>query len=116
MIGGTVMGFFAALHFWYPKMFGKMFNEKMARVAWGLIFAGFNITFFPQFILGVQGMPRRYADYPSDFYLLNLVSTIGSWILAIGMFIISLSLLPDFPFALSLCKCFVRESDIVLIS
>ncbi len=116
MIGGTVMGFFAALHFWYPKMFGKMFDEKAAKTAWGLIFAGFNITFFPQFILGVQGMPRRYADYPSDFYLLNLVSTIGSWILAIGMFIISLSLLPDFPFALSLCKCFVRESDIVLIS
>jgi cytochrome c oxidase subunit 1 len=73
-------------------MFGKMFDEKAAKTAWGLIFAGFNITFFPQFILGVQGMPRRYADYPSDFHSLNVLSTIGSWVLAIGMFIMFVNL------------------------
>src|SRR3990172_8389565 len=64
MIGGTIMGFFAALHFWYPKMTRKMFNEKVAKIAWAFVFIGFNVTFFPQFILGTQGMPRRYADYP----------------------------------------------------
>ncbi len=93
MIGGTVMGFFAALHFWYPKMTGKMFNEKVAKVAWAFVFIGFNVTFFPQFILGTQGMPRRYADYPPQFHLLNELSTIGSWILAIGMFVMAINLI-----------------------
>ena len=64
MIGGTVMGFFGALHFWYPKWFGKMFNESVAKLSWFLIFVGFNVTFFPQFFLGIQGMPRRYATLP----------------------------------------------------
>jgi len=93
MIGGTIMGFFAALHFWYPKMTGKMFNEKVAKIAWAFVFIGFNVTFFPQFILGTQGMPRRYADYPPQFHSLNELSTIGSWILGIGMFVMAINLL-----------------------
>ncbi len=93
MIGGTVMGFLAGLHFWYPKMFGKMFNEKAAKIAWAFIFIGFNVTFFPQFILGVQGMPRRYADYPPEFQWLNAISTVGSWILAAGMFMMFINLI-----------------------
>ena len=93
MIGGTVMGFLGALHFWYPKMTGKMFNEKVAKIAWAFVFIGFNVTFFPQFILGTQGMPRRYADYPPQFQSLNELSTIGSWILGVGMFVMAINLL-----------------------
>ncbi len=93
MIGGTIMGFLGALHFWYPKMSGKMFNEKVAKIAWAFVFIGFNVTFFPQFILGTQGMPRRYADYPPQFHSLNELSTIGSWILGIGMFLMAINLL-----------------------
>ncbi len=93
MIGGTVMGFLAALHFWYPKMTGKMFNEKVAKIGWAFVFIGFNVTFFPQFILGTQGMPRRYADYPPQFHSLNELSTIGSWILGIGMFVMAINLI-----------------------
>lgn len=93
MIGGTVMGFLAAIHFWYPKMFGKMFNEKVAKVAWALIFVGFNVTFFPQFILGTLGMPRRYADYPPEYESLHQLSTFGSWVLGIGMFLMFVNLM-----------------------
>ena len=93
MIGGTVMGFLAVLHFWYPKMCGKMFNEKIAKIAWALIFIGFNLMFFPMFILGTQGMPRRYADYPPKFQPLHALSTIGSWILGIGMFLMATNLI-----------------------
>lgn len=93
MIGGMVMGFFGALHFWFPKMFGKMYNEAIAKVAWFFVFVGFNVTFFPQFILGTQGMPRRYADYPPQFHSLHELSTIGSWILGIGILIMTANLL-----------------------
>lgn len=93
MIGGTVMGFLAALHFWYPKMSGKMFNEKIAKIAWAFVFIGFNVTFFPQFILGTLGMPRRYADYPPRFQPLHALSTVGSWILGIGMLLMAINLL-----------------------
>lgn len=93
MIGGTVMGFLAALHFWYPKITGKMFNEKVAKISWALIFIGFNVTFFPQFILGTEGMPRRYYDYLPKYQPLHELSTIGSWILAIGMFLMAINLI-----------------------
>lgn len=93
MVGGTVMGFLGALHFWYPKWFGKMFNENIAKIAWFLVFVGFNVTFFPQFILGAQGMPRRYATYPPEFQSLNELSTIGSWILGLGLLIALVNLL-----------------------
>jgi len=93
MIGGTVIGFFGALHFWYPKWFGKMLDETLGKIAWLLVFVGFNITFFPQFLLGVQGMPRRYASYLPEFEPLMKLSTIGSWILAIGIAIMVINMI-----------------------
>jgi len=87
MMGGTVMGLLAGLHFWFPKMTGRMLSEKLARVGWALIFVGFNVTFFVQFILGFEGMPRRYAEYPARFQPLNIVSTVGSWLLAAGILV-----------------------------
>lgn len=93
MIGGTVMGFFGALHFWYPKWFGKMFNESVAKISWFLVFVGFNVTFFPQFFLGIQGMPRRYATYPAEFESLMSLSTYGSWILGLGVIIMTVNLI-----------------------
>jgi cytochrome c oxidase subunit I len=84
MMGGTVMGFFAGLHYWFPKMSGKMASERLARVAWWFIFIGFNVTFFTMFILGLKGMPRRWAEYPSQYQGLHIVATVGSWVLAIG--------------------------------
>jgi len=78
------MGFFAGLHYWFPKMFGRMYSERRALTACLLIFFGFNITFFSMFILGVQGMPRRWAEYPERFQPLHIASTAGSWLLALG--------------------------------
>ena len=87
MMGGTVMGLFAGLHYWFPKITGRMLNEVWARNAWWLIVSGFNVTFFPMFILGMQGMPRRYAEYPAKYQPLNIVATVGSWFLALGIII-----------------------------
>jgi cytochrome c oxidase subunit 1 len=87
MMGGTVMGFFAGLHFWFPKMTGKMVNEKVARAAWALIFVGFNVTFFTMFVAGTRGMPRRYAEYLPKFQVENTISTIGSAVLAAGILV-----------------------------
>ena len=84
MVGGTLMGFLAAIHYWFPKMSGKMYPEKSAQIAFTLIIIGFNVTFFPQFILGAQGMPRRYWSYLPEFTRLNQLSTVGSWFLAAG--------------------------------
>ncbi len=93
MIGGTVMGFFGALHFWFPKMFGKMVNDNIGRIAWFFVFVGFNLTFFPQFLLGVEGMPRRYATYLPKFQPMMELSSIGAWILFIGVFIMVVNLI-----------------------
>jgi len=87
MMGGTVMGLFAGLHYWYPKVTGKMLNEFWAKIAWCLIIPGFNLTFFPMFILGMQGMPRRWAEYPAKYQGINILATVGSWILALGILI-----------------------------
>jgi len=87
MMGGTVMGLFAGIHYWFPKMTGRMLVERTARVAWLLMFIGFNITFFNMFILGFRGMPRRYATYPAQFQGQHIISTVGSWILAVGIVI-----------------------------
>jgi cytochrome c oxidase subunit 1 len=84
MVGGAVMAYFGALHFWWPKISGRMIPEGWARVAAVTIFIGFNVTFFPQFVLGLQGMPRRYGSYPAEFQALNVVSTVGAGLLAIG--------------------------------
>lgn len=85
--GGAVIGLIAALHFWFPKMTGKMYNENIAKVYWAMVFVGFNLTFLPQFVLGMQGMPRRYFDYPVEFEALHTVSTIGSYVNGLGYFL-----------------------------
>jgi len=84
MVGGSVMAYFGGLHFWWPKATGRMYPEIWARIAAVLVFAGFNLTFFPQFLLGVEGMPRRYHTYPPQFQVLNLFSSTGAGVLAIG--------------------------------
>ncbi|MCO6510751.1 MAG: cbb3-type cytochrome c oxidase subunit I [Aridibacter famidurans] len=85
MVGGTVLGYLGGIHYWWPKMTGKMYSEFWGRISAMLVFIGFNLTFFPQFILGYQGMPRRYAAYPEEFQVLNIFSTAGASVLGIGM-------------------------------
>jgi cytochrome c oxidase subunit I len=92
MFGGTGFAFFAAMHYWLPKFYGRTYSEKPALVAWGLMFVGFNILYFTMQVLGMQGMPRRYYDYLPEFAPLNLVATIGSWILALGLVIMLVNL------------------------
>lgn len=93
MVGGSVVAFMGALHYWWPKMFGKMYSEFIATLGFALFFIGFNLTFFTQFFLGSKGMPRRYYTYLPEFQPLHVLSTIGSWILALGIGIILLNLL-----------------------
>jgi cytochrome c oxidase subunit 1 len=87
MVGGTIMGFLGGLHYWWPKISGRIYNESLARLAAGIIFVGFNLTFFPQFILGYLGMPRRYHAYPPEFQVLNVLSSAGASILGVGYLI-----------------------------
>lgn len=89
MVGGTLMALMGGIYYWLPKMFGKMYDETWGRISWFFIFMGFNITFFPQFILGNLGMPRRYHDYIPEYAWLNKISTFGSWFIGLG-FLISL--------------------------
>jgi len=86
MVGGTVMAYLGGIHFWWPKMTGKMYPEILGKLSALTIFIGFNLTFFPQFILGYLGMPRRYYDYSHspEFQVLNVMSTAGASILAVG--------------------------------
>lgn len=84
MVGGAVMGYLGGIHFWWPKMTGRMYSEGWGRSSAILIFFGFNLTFFPQFILGYLGMPRRYHAYPDEWQILNVMSSAGASILAIG--------------------------------
>lgn len=84
MVGGMLMAYLGGIHFWWPKITGRMYNESLGRVASLLLFLGFNLTFFPQFILGYLGMPRRYHSYPAEFQLLNIMSTAGAAVLAVG--------------------------------
>ncbi len=84
MVGGTIMGYLGGLHFWWPKMFGRMYPEFLGRFAAIVVFLGFNLTFFPQFVLGYLGMPRRYHVYPEEFQVLNVLSTAGTSILGVG--------------------------------
>ncbi len=92
MFGGTAFAFFAALHYWLPKFTGRMYSHKPAVIAWGLLFVGFNVTYMAMQAVGVQGMPRRYYDYLPQFQTLNLVSTVGSWILAAGLLLMFVNL------------------------
>ena len=92
IFGGMGFGFLAAIHYWFPKMFGKMYNWKRAAWGWLILFIGFNVLYFPMLILGWEGMPRRYYDYPPQFHTLHLISTIGSWILIAGLILIFFNL------------------------
>ena len=90
MMGGTVMAFLGGIHYWWPKMTGKLYNETLGKVSALLVFVGFNLTFFIQFVMGSQGMPRRYHDYPDMPWLepLHQVSTIGSYVLGLGLLVV----------------------------
>ena len=87
MVGGMVMAFLGGIHFWWPKITGRMYPEAWAKFAALIVFVGFNLTFFPQFILGYLGMPRRYHAYPPEFQALNVLSTAGASILGVGYLI-----------------------------
>ncbi len=93
MVGGAIMGFMAGLHYWWPKITGRMYNQFWAKLACSLVFIGFNLTFFPQFLLGYMGMPRRYHVYPAEFQVLNVLSSAGASILGLGYLIPAVYLL-----------------------
>ncbi len=87
MVGGTLMAIMGGVYYWLPKMFGRLYNEFWARITFVFIFVGFNVTFFPQFVLGAMGMPRRYYDYLEVYEPLNKVSSIGAWMIGLGFLI-----------------------------
>jgi cytochrome c oxidase subunit 1 len=93
MFGGTVIAFLGGLHYWWPKMFGRMYSERWGRVAAALIFVGFNVTFFTQFVMGAKGMPRRYYNYLPEFKPYHQISSIGSFVMGIGFVIMAVYLL-----------------------
>jgi cytochrome c oxidase subunit I len=84
MVGGTVMAYLGGIHYWWPKMTGRMYPDWWGRLSALIIFVGFNLTFFPQFIVGYMGMPRRYWAYPEEFQTLNVLSSAGASILGVG--------------------------------
>jgi cytochrome c oxidase subunit 1 len=87
MVGGTIMGYLGGLHFWWPKITGRLYPVFWSKVAAMMIFVGFNLTFFPQFLLGYMGMPRRYHVYPEQFQVLNVMSSAGATIMGVGYLI-----------------------------
>jgi cytochrome c oxidase subunit 1 len=93
MMGGTVIAFVGGLHYWWPKMTGRMYNENWGRVGCALVFVGFNVTFLTQFVMGSLGMPRRYFNYLPMYHPYHVVSTIGSWIIGLGFFVTAAYLL-----------------------
>jgi cytochrome c oxidase subunit 1 len=96
MAGSNLMALIAGIHYWWPKMYGRLYNEKLAGIACVLIFIGFNATFLPQFVAGSRGMPRRYYNYLEEFQAMHVASTVGSWILAVGLFMMLAVLLASF--------------------
>jgi cytochrome c oxidase subunit 1 len=87
MVGGAVMAYLGGIHYWFPKITGRLYPEMLARVSAIILFVGFNVTFFPQFILGYMGMPRRYHVYPEEFQMLHVISTLGTPLLGLGYFL-----------------------------
>lgn len=82
--GGAVISLMGALHFWFPKISGKMYNETLGKITWALVFIGFNLTFIPQFYAGMEGMPRRYYDYPDNYTAMHVLSTVGAYVNGFG--------------------------------
>jgi cytochrome c oxidase subunit I len=103
MMGGAITAFFGGLHYWWPKMWGRMYNERTGQIGAVIVFVGLNLTFFPQFIMGSRGMPRRYYHYLEEFTSMHQASTIGAYILGLGFLITTVSLInslrkkPDAP-------------------
>jgi cytochrome c oxidase subunit 1 len=95
VFGAMGFGFLAAIHYWFPKIYGRMYNQTRANIAWGFIFSGFNLLYFPMFILGVEGMPRRYFDYLPRFQGLQEISSIGAFILVFGLLFMIINLIHD---------------------
>jgi cytochrome c oxidase subunit 1 len=93
MFGGTGFGLFAAMHYWFPKMFGRMYKKGPAVASWALTTIGFNMLYFPFLVLGYLGMPRRYYDYLPEYQPIHVIATVGSWILALGIVIMIINLL-----------------------
>ncbi|MGE4544558.1 MAG: cytochrome c oxidase subunit I [Pedobacter sp.] len=93
MFGGTGFAFFGALHYWFPKIFGRMYNNRRATLAWGIMIIGFNLLYFSMMLVGLRGMPRRYYDYLPQFTSLNHLATYGSWVLALGLALMAVNLL-----------------------
>jgi cytochrome c oxidase subunit I len=93
MMGGTVIAFIGGIHYWWPKMTGRMYSEKWGRIACTLVFIGFNMTFLTQFFLGSRGMPRRYYNYLDQYQPLHAFSTVGSWVIGLGLFMTAAYLL-----------------------
>ena len=88
MVGGTLMALFAGLYYWWPKFFGRMYSETWGRIGCLLTFIGFNATFFPQFVMGSQGMPRRYYTYLPEYESFHVASTIGAFVLGVGILVV----------------------------
>jgi cytochrome c oxidase subunit 1 len=93
MVGGTVIAFIGGIHHWWPKITGKMYNEAAGKLGALLVFIGFNVTFLTQFFMGHQGMPRRYYAYLPEYQLMHQISTVGAWILAVGLFLVLFTLI-----------------------
>ena len=93
MMGGTLIAMIAGIHYWWPKMTGRMYSERLGQLSFAAVFLGFNLTFFPQFIMGSHGMPRRYYNYPPQFEFLHQLSTVGSYLMTVGFVLIAVYLL-----------------------
>jgi cytochrome c oxidase subunit 1 len=93
IFGGAAFAFFGALHYWLPKMFGRMYNRSAAYIGWALLFTGFNLLYFTMFVLGVMGMPRRYAFYLPRFQTPHVIATVGSWIMIAGILVVFTNLI-----------------------
>lgn len=93
VFGGVGFSFFAAIHYWFPKIFGRMYDKRWANTGWIIFFIGFLSLYTPMFYLGIKGMPRRYYDYLEEFHGGNILSTFGSWILVTGLIIIIINLI-----------------------
>jgi cytochrome c oxidase subunit 1 len=88
MMGSTLFAFLAGMYYWFPKIFGKMFNDRVGLIASIIVFCGFNLTFFPQFVAGTHGLPRRYATYPEEFQIYHVLSTLGAYTMASGLVLV----------------------------
>jgi cytochrome c oxidase subunit 1 len=85
MMGSMLFGFLAGMYYWFPKMFGKLYAERWGQITAVVVYVGFNLTFFPQFIAGTQGMPRRYASYPDEYQVYHVLSSIGAYTMGLGL-------------------------------